>query len=566
MTSVQAFASHPWVNQFGWTLIHFIWQGALIAALYAMGRKVPGNAGTPQIRYLTACAALAALVVAPVITFGILAGSASAPANPYVGKIPVVSIPTDALNATHTSLAASVGPDWRDQMIPWLVMIWCSGALVFWARLVGGWAIAARMRSNLVRPAPAEWQVQFERLRARVQVSRPVRLLVSALVQVPTVIGWLRPVVLVPVGALAGLPAEHVEALLAHELAHIRRHDYLVNILQSLAEALLFYHPAVWWISSHIRDERELCCDDVAVSVSGDVFIYAQALAGLESNRSAHYSPVLAANGGSLRERIGRLLNQPASRITHHQPAPGIVLATVLVLAATYALFGQQPVARPTFEAASIKPNNLGGGHMHMHNSPGRLTAQMTTKDLIEQAYGLKQFQVSGGPAWLGNDNYDFSATTPTPVDLPNKVLQPYLQSLLADRFHLRFHRETKEFPVYLLMLAKNGPKLISHSGEGGEGTNSHGDRVKENMTGTNLSMAGLAAFLASRLDRPVIDHTGLTGKYDVALEWSPDQTGDLPGPSVFTALQEQLGLRLESAKGPVEILIVDSVEKPSEN
>ena len=136
-----------------------------------------------------------------------------------------------------------------------------------------------RLRSRLVRPAPSEWQQALDRLKTRIRVSRPVRLLVSSLVQAPAVVGWLRPVVLVPVGALAGLPAEQIEALLVHELAHIRRHDYLVNVLQSVVEALLFYHPAVWWVSGHIRTEREQCCDDVAVSVSGDVLTYARALA-----------------------------------------------------------------------------------------------------------------------------------------------------------------------------------------------------------------------------------------------------------------------------------------------
>src|SRR6185295_2411884 len=126
-------------------------------------------------------------------------------------------------------------------------------------------------------------------------------------VQAPTVVGWLRPVVLVPVGALAGLPADQVEALLLHELAHIRRHDYLVNILQNVAESLLFYHPAVWWISGHIRAERELCCDDMAVFVCGDSLSYARALAQLESFRPAQVS-ALAANGGSLADRIARLL------------------------------------------------------------------------------------------------------------------------------------------------------------------------------------------------------------------------------------------------------------------
>src|SRR5580693_5112634 len=150
----------------------------------------------------------------------------------------------------------------------------------------------------------------------------PDRWLVSALVQAPVVVGWLKPVVLVPVGALAGLPPEQIEALLAHELAHIRRHDYLVNILQSIAEALLFYHPAVWWISNHIRNERELCCDDVAVAISGDAFIYARALVDLEQYRPAHLNPALAANGGSLRERIGRLLGQP-TRFSSPRPGPG---------------------------------------------------------------------------------------------------------------------------------------------------------------------------------------------------------------------------------------------------
>jgi len=179
-------------------------------------------------------------------------------------------------------------------------MLWLIGAVTFWVRLVGGWMVAARMRSMLVRPAPAEWQQTISRLGGRIGLSRPVRLLRSALVQVPTVVGWLRPVVLMPVGALSGLPTEQVEALLLHELAHIRRHDYLVNILQSVAEALLFYHPAVWWVSGHIRAERELCCDDVAVAASGDVLIYAQALVELESHRPAHLHAAVTANGGSL--------------------------------------------------------------------------------------------------------------------------------------------------------------------------------------------------------------------------------------------------------------------------
>src|SRR5262249_30981661 len=160
--------------------------------------------------------------------------------------------------------------------------------VLFWIRLVGSWIVAAGMRSMQVRPAPGEWQIVLDKLADRIRVFRPVRLLISGVVQVPTVVGAIRPVVLMPIGALAGLPTEHIEVLLLAELARIRRHDYLVNIVQSIAEALLFYHPAVWWVSRDIRRERELCCDDAAVSISGDVLTYARALAELESLRPVH--------------------------------------------------------------------------------------------------------------------------------------------------------------------------------------------------------------------------------------------------------------------------------------
>src|SRR6202012_1099414 len=149
-----------------------------------------------------------------------------------------------------------------------------------------GWIFAERLRYRLVRPGPSEWQETLDRLQAHIRVSRAVFLLGCPLVQAPAVVGWLRPVVLVPVGALAGLPPEQVEALLLHELAHIRRHDYLVNILQSVAESLLFYHPAVWWVASQIRTARENCCDDAAVAACGDALTYVNALAELAGSRA----------------------------------------------------------------------------------------------------------------------------------------------------------------------------------------------------------------------------------------------------------------------------------------
>ncbi len=561
MNAIHLLSDQPWVERFGWTLVHFLWQGLLVALIYAAARRL---ARRSQPRYALACVALAMLSAAPVVTFRALTPAQQVTANPYMGNVPVSSTAAATAASSAAGTTAITAQLRRDTLMSWVVVLWFAGAIAFWIRLTGGWLIAARMRRMSIRQAPAEWQRTLERIKARIGISRAVQLLVSALVQAPTVIGWLRPIVLMPVGALAGLPAEHVEMLLAHELAHIRRHDYLVNALQSIAEALLFYHPAVWWISGHIRAEREVCCDDTAVAIGGDAFTYACALAGLASRRPAFLNPALAANGGSLPERIGRLLNQP---VRDARPRSGAALAAgFLIACAAWGLLAQPQSARKVFEAVTIKPNQLGGGHSHSHSSDGRWNASMTTKSLIESAYGIKPFQLEGGPSWLDESNYDFVATTGDAADLTTRTLQPYLQSLLADRFHLVYHRTQKEFPVYALMTVKTGPKLTPAAGdETGEGTHSNGDKGVIHMTGSNLTMGGFASFLASELDRPVIDRTGIPGRYNVKLDWSSGEV-DTTVPTVFSALQEQMGLRLEASKGPVEILVIDSVDKPSAN
>ena len=316
------------------------------------------------------------------------------------------------------------------QFLPWVVMVWLVGALVFWVRLAGGWVVAARMRSMLVRRAPPEWQQTLSKLGARIGLSRPVQLLVSALVQVPTVVGWLRPVVLVPVGALGGLPAEHLEALLLHELAHIRRHDYLVNMLQSVAEALLFYHPAVWWVSGHIRAERELCCDDVAVSVRGDALTYARALAELESYRPAHLGAAIAANGGSLSDRIARLLGQsrPAAapvwdrvcsrwrfcwwpRDTDCSASPKRVPLFKWRRSNEILLIGRR-------DRMGVARNPAAGWIARTH--PCMLLIQFAYADHDPYAgplAPLQASQVAGGPAWINSVGYDIEAKPESNTD-----------------------------------------------------------------------------------------------------------------------------------------------------
>jgi beta-lactamase regulating signal transducer with metallopeptidase domain len=306
------FLAQFWVQKLGWTLLHFLWQGTAIAVAYAVLRRLLARSLSAQGRYVLACAALVAMAVAPPLTFPLIP-------NGLYGNV-------GGTGSWTISAAES------QRLLPAVVALWLLGVLAFSIRLFGGWRFAARLRSSS-HSAPPEWQRHLESVAAQVGTRNPVRLLVSSLVDVPTVIGWLRPVILVPVEFLTRFSVEHITALLAHEIAHIRRHDYLASILQSIAEAVLFYHPAIWWISVQIRAERELCCDDLAVAVSGDVLAYAQALAELESRQPARLAPVLAANGGSLVNRIRRLI-EPANTIGDSLPGPGAAWTMILLWAA----------------------------------------------------------------------------------------------------------------------------------------------------------------------------------------------------------------------------------------
>ncbi|MBC7821782.1 MAG: M48 family metalloprotease, partial [Planctomycetaceae bacterium] len=196
--------------------------------------------------------------------------------------------------------------------LPWLVGMWLLGVVVLSLRLLVGWRVVQRLKRFAVVPAAEAWQLRSKDLATRLGISRTVKLVESALIEVPTVIGWLRPMILLPVSVLTNLTPQQLEAVLAHELAHIRRHDYLVNLLQTAIETLLFYHPAVWWLSRLIRSEREHCCDDLALSLCDSPVTYVSALAVMEELRA---SPALtmAASGGSLLNRIRRIALGPVS-------------------------------------------------------------------------------------------------------------------------------------------------------------------------------------------------------------------------------------------------------------
>lgn len=294
---------------FGWTLVHFCWQGTLIALLLACVLALLSK-HSPQLRYGVCCAALALNLVTLAVTFERVAvNDASRLRHVVVSPDGLFGgMPEDLVRVTPSRLDELEQA--LDHSLPAVVIVWSLGFALCVTRLSLGLAAARRLRLTGTMPASTEETRLFLALRERIGIDRSVRLLRSVAVQAPAVVGWLRPVVLIPVGVLAGLSQLQVEAIFAHELAHIRRHDYLVGILQSIAESLLFYHPGVWWISHHIRKERELCCDDLAVSLTGDPVLYAHALFQLAAQRSNSPAITLSANGGSLTMRIRRLLSQ----------------------------------------------------------------------------------------------------------------------------------------------------------------------------------------------------------------------------------------------------------------
>jgi len=304
-------------NALAWALLHALWEGAAIALILAVSLWALRSA---HLRYLAACVAMAATLAAFVITFIHLIppGYAVGP-SPSLHAVPVGG---DVPWFTPVAPAGIVLP-------PWIAPLWLAGVLVFQLRALGGWMAVRRLRRTGVCIAAEPWQNRLRELASGLGIARPVTLLQSSLVEVPVVIGHLRPVILVPISLLTRLPCAQVGAVLMHELAHIRRHDYLVNLLQTFAEGLLFYHPGVWWMSHVIRTERENCCDDVAVASSGDAHEYATALAALAENRWAAHDAAMAASGGNLVRRIRRLLKQsegPRSALTPLLTAALIVL------------------------------------------------------------------------------------------------------------------------------------------------------------------------------------------------------------------------------------------------
>jgi beta-lactamase regulating signal transducer with metallopeptidase domain len=357
MNAISTLLGTPLAQAIGWALLHLLWQGVLVAAILAATLALLSKQSA-NARYLASCGALALLVVLGTATAyrsydgdrDSAVGSRSEGSNLAALLAPTPSTPEATISDSRSPTTDSL-ITFTKSHLPQIVLVWLTGVLLLSVRLLFGWLRAHSIARKSATEAAPEWQRSARRLAHALKLRRAVQLLESAAVEVPTVIGWLRPVVLLPATSLTGLSTEQMEMILAHELAHIRRNDFFVNLMQAVVETLLFYHPAVWWISNRIRVEREHCCDDVAVSVSGKPLVYARALTRLEELRVEDAQAFVSANGGSLIGRIRRLAGARAeSPNAPSRFVAGAALLTVLlalIVAPSLPIRGQQQKSDP---------------------------------------------------------------------------------------------------------------------------------------------------------------------------------------------------------------------------
>jgi uncharacterized protein (TIGR03435 family) len=441
------------------------------------------------------------------------------------------------------------------------------------------------------------WFRQWRDLRAvkrsakRVEWSVGIPVMSSSARLEPGVFGILKPVLLLPAGITEHLTREQLETVLAHELCHVRRRDNLTAAIHMAVETVFWFHPLVWWIRARLIEERERACDEEVLRRANDPQTYAEGI--LCVCKLYLESPLTCAagvTGADLKKRIAEILrNRMAYELDWSRRLLLIALGALVVtgpLAVGICAPASQTVApsKQAFDVASIKPNKTGARNSGFRRfKGGQLDAtNITLKMLISFAYDVPQNQIVGGPAWVDSERYDVLAK-PEESASGNPAMaltRQRTQALLADRFQLTLRKDFKILPIFELVVAKGGPKNLQPPAKEGEPdliTNGH------HVACRNASMEFFAkVFLTGQTGRPVVDKTGVDGSFDFAMDWTPDEAPparaaadgnderaaptEFSGPTFFTALGQQLGLKLEAAKGPVQVFVVDHAEKASEN
>jgi bla regulator protein blaR1 len=500
-----------------------------------------------------------------------------------------------------------------------IATVWAVGCILLLARWAVQWRAVARVAASSVALTEGR-EVAILRRLERARGSRSLLTMVVARgAMEPGVFGFVRPRLLWPGGISERLDDAQIEAILSHELSHVARHDNLIAALQMAIESLFWFHPVVWWIGRRLVTERERACDEDVLGEGSEPGVYAESI--LRTCRFAIESPlpyVAGVTGADLKQRIETIMT--------HRGSEGLGMAKRVLLASVGLAAMAGPIAvgvvhaprlraeteglrigEQKFEVAAVKPNKSGDGPSRIALAPGgRITVEnLSLQALIRFAFQMQPFQIVGGPEWIGKDRFDVTAKgegdiPPAPIGTtgPGQLM---MRSLLADRFKLIVHLEQRELPVYVLAVARSdgrlGPQLkpsttncqalmAANRGRGGpppapmpNGAPPCGMRVAPGaVLGGGFPITQLATTLSQLVGRSVVDRTGLSGEYDIELKFAPDQMPiglppklDVPlppldpnGPSIFTALQEQLGLKLESSKDAVDVLVIDHAEPPT--
>ena len=596
-------------ESFSSALFAHLWQSTLVISIvWLVTLALRGN--RPRVRYwLWTAASLKFLVpFSWLVALGSRFEWRSAPA---IAK-PAATFVEEIL-ASPLPVAASTSSLSGVQSSAWLWVLpslWIAGFLFVW---FWWWRQWRPVRSALRQARPVQLGTAYDVGNLAV-MSSPSTL-------EPGIVGIWRPVLLLPEGLVERLTPAQLNALIAHERCHVRCHDNLAAAVHMLVETIFWFHPLVWWIERRMIDERERACDEAVLRAGNDPDEYAEGI--LTVCRFTLRTPlacVTGVTGSDLRTRLESIARSDlGARLTvGRRIAIGLLGAAIVgvpvlsgltppfhvldaeeIRAATRGRFAQNAAPagqRLAFEVVSIKrtdPNDTRPGADFTALPGGRLLARNNAvSNFITNGFGVPNYTVVGGPEWMRADRYDLDARAAG--DAPRGELMLMLQTLLAERFQFRMHRETREMPAYVLTVARGGARLQPSKDGGcvdrspanrnslpasekrpGCGNNLLTGRTNPpNLTWTavRIDARGVAEALAGYFRRPVVDRTGLTGFFDVQIDLPPLQPATSPdggpdsGVSVFTVLQEQLGLRVEEGRGPVEVLVVDRLERPIEN
>ncbi len=513
------------------------------------------------------------------------------------------------------SSPASRGVD-MPVVVPYvLVCLWAVGTIA----VLAVWLIRWRQVAAIVRSASPVREPRVIEALARLETDRerPRLEVVFAETRLePGVFGFLRPVLMWPRGIEARLSDDQIEAILAHELCHVTRRDNLAAAAHAVVQALFWFNPTVWYIGRRLVDERERACDETVLQSGSKPEVYAESI--LRTCQHVLEAPplcVAGVSGSDLKQRMEHIMKHGTARgLTGWRKALLTGTAVAAIIGPISAGVLQGPVVeaqatppvqdgpQPSFEVASVKPNTTGDNQIRIGApGPDRMTVtNAPLREIVRIAYQVQQFQLTGGPDWINSERFDINAKLPESSEPPSAERRfMMLRSLLAERFKLAVHTETREMPIYELVLARSDGRLgekLRVSGPdcapvsvpagmkppppppaaGNRNAIAPGCPTMIGpgfITTRRTTMAQLSRALGNVVRRTVVDKTGLTGFYDADVEYSPEfrplpppgfpPPPDTPsdGPSVYTALQEQLGLKMDSARGPVEMIVIDSVE-----